>query len=408
MKRSTLVAFAILVLLVGVTYWLERDDGSAADVERVFDVSEDEIERVEIRRSGTEPTVIEKEGGNFRIVAPVDAATDQREVDLVLSNLATMTVVRSFTRDDDTDMAEYDLDTPELEVVFVTANGTENAIRFGKDTLTPSNQYAERAGDVDVLVVATHLAGNLDKSAWDLRDKAVFHLPEDAEPERVTVHYGDETIELADNEGVWMTAAGPRARIDRFAVTGMVARFRRAEMLALADDGADIGVDSPTRRLEVAFEGDIDPMVLEIGNKNNVDYFARVPAQEQAFLIEGGLVDELLESAGQWWSKKLLHHATTETTVLKIATSDDDRSLDRDEAQNFLRALSDATAEEVFPRVVAGDPAYVITVTTDDSEDEISVRLAEGLVYASRKNEDVTLRLSPEDWTAIRVELDAP
>ena len=52
MKRSTLVALAILVLLIGIAYWLERDDGSRADVERVFDVAQDDIERVEIRRFG--------------------------------------------------------------------------------------------------------------------------------------------------------------------------------------------------------------------------------------------------------------------------------------------------------------------------------------------------------------------
>ncbi len=86
MKRSTLVAAAVLAILVGIVYWLERDDGAGADVERVFDVPEDDIERVEIRRFGTEPVVIERKDGSFRVVQPVDAASDQREVDLILSD----------------------------------------------------------------------------------------------------------------------------------------------------------------------------------------------------------------------------------------------------------------------------------------------------------------------------------
>ena len=405
MKRSTLVALAILVLLIGTVYWLERDEGAGADVERVFDVPEDDIERVEIRRFGTEPVVIERKDESFRVVQPLDAASDQREVDLILSNLATMTVVRKFAREDDMDMTEFGLETPTLEVRFVTNDGGEYGLRFGKDTLTPSNRYAERIGSDEVLVVAAHVANNLDKSAWDLRDKAIFHLPEDAEPERVSIVRGDETIELANDGGVWKTVAPPRARVDRFAVTGMVARFRRAEMLDLAEDADGTGLDRPRYRLDVALQGDIGSMALEIGSKKNIDYYARVPSHDQVFVIEGGLVDELQKDVRDLWSKKLLHHPTTETTVVRIVSPDEDRSIDRDEAQGLLSALANTTAEEIVTTLPPGDPAFVITVSTDDAEDEFSIRLDEGVAYATRKDEDVTLRLPSEAWKNIETEL---
>ena len=405
MKRSTLVAAAVLAILVGIVYWLERDDGAGADVERVFDVPEDDIERVEIRRFGTEPVVIERKDGSFRVVQPVDAASDQREVDLILSNLATMTVVRSFAREADMDMMEFGLDTPTLEVRFVTTEGGEYGLRFGKDTLTPSNQYAERIGSGEVLVVASHLANNLDKSAWDVRDKAIFHLPEDAEPERVSIVRGDETIELTNDGGVWKTVAPPRARVDRFAVTGMVARFRRAEMLDLTEDADGTGLDPPGYRLDVAFQGDIGSMALEIGSKKNIDYYARVPSHDQVFVIEGGLVHELQREIADRWSKKLLHHPTTETTVVRIVSPDEDRSLDRDEAQDLLSALSTVTPTEIVTTLPSGDPAFVITVSTDGAEDEISIHLDEGVAYATRKDEDITLKLPSEAWEAIQTEL---
>ncbi len=401
----------VLAILVGIVYWLERDDGSGADVERVFDVPEDDIERVEIRRFGTETVVIERKDESFRVVQPVDAASDPREVDLILSNLATMTVVRSFAREADMDMVEFGLETPTLEVLFVTTEGGEYGLRFGKDTLTPSNRYAERIGSDEVLVVTAHVANNLDKSAWDVRDKAIFHLPEDAEPERVSIVRGDETIELANDGGVWKTVVPPRARVDRFAVTGMVARFRRAEMLDLAEDADGTGLDRPRYRLDVAFQGDIGSMALEIGSKKNIDYYARVPSHDQVFVIEGGLVDELQKDVRDLWSKKLLHHPTTETTVVRIVSSGNDRTLDRDEAQDLLSALSSATPVdiveivEIVTTLPSSDPAFVITVSTDGAEDEISIRLDEGVAYATRKDEDVTLRLPSEAWKAIQTEL---
>ena len=378
MKRSTLVALAILVLLIGIVYWLERDDGSVADVERVFDVAEDAIERVTILRLAGEPVVLEREDESFRIVRPLDAACDQREVNLVLSNLATMTLVRSFAREDDTDMTEFGLETPTLEVRFVTIDGGEYGLRFGKDTLTPSNQYAERIGSDEVLVVASHVSNNLNKSAWDVRDKAIFHLPENAEPELVSIVRGEETIELVKDGGVWKTVNPPRARVDRFAITGMVARFRRAEMLDLAEDADSQGFDPPKYRLDVAFSGDTDDighLALEIGSKKNIDYFARVPSRDQVFVIEGGLADELQKDVRDLWSKKLLHHGTTETTVVRIVSPDEERFLARDEAQGLLSALANTTAEEFVTTLPPGDPAFVITVSTDDAEDEFSIRL---------------------------------
>jgi len=395
----------VLAILVGIVYWLERDDGSGEDVERVFDVAEDDIERVEIRRFANEPVVLERKDESFRIVAPVDAASDRREVDLVLSNLATMAVVRSFARENDMDMTEFGLDTPTLEVRFVTNEGVEYGLRFGKDTLTPSNQYAERIGSDEVLVVAAHVSNNLDKSAWDVRDKAIFHLPEDAEPERVSIVRGDETIELANDGGVWKTVAPPRARVDRFAITGMVARFRRAEMLDLAESADGTGLDRPRYRLEVTFQGDTNRMALEIGSKQNIDYYARVPSHDQVFVIEGGLVHELQRELADLWSKKLLHHPTTETTVVRIVSPDEDRSLDRDEAQDLLSALSSVTLAEIVTTLPSGDPAFVITVSTDGAEDEISIHVVEGVAYATRKDEDVTLRLPPEAWKEIQTEL---
>ena len=406
MKRSTLTALAILVLLIGIVYWLERDDDSGADVERVFDVAEDAIDRITILGLGVEPVVLERAGESFRIVRPLDAASDQREVDLVLSNLATMTVVRSFAREDDMDMSEFGLETPTLEVRFTTSDGVEYGLRFGKDTLTPSNCYAERIGSDEVLVVAAQVSNNLDKSAWDLRDKAIFHLPDDAEPVRVSIVRGEETIELANDGGVWRTVNPPRARVDRFAIAGMVARFRRAEMLELAEDGDSTGLDSPLYRLDVTFsDDDTGHLALEIGNKKNIDYFARVPSRDQAFLIEGGLADELQKNVRALWSKKLLHHGTTETTVVRIVSPDVERSLTRDEAQGLLSALASTTAEEIVATLPPGDPVFVITVSTDGAEDEFSIRLDEGVAYATRQNEDVTLRLPSETWREIETEL---
>ncbi len=404
MKRSTLVAFGVLIVLIGVVYWLEQGDGAKSDVETVFDVEPDAIDRVEIRRFGEEPVIIERvdHGNEFRLVAPVAAAGDSREVDLVLSNLGSLAQRRSFTPDVRTELAEFGLDTPRLEVRFTTVEGDEHGIRFGKDTLTESNQYAERLEATDVLVVASHVSSNLDKNAWDLRDKAIFHIADGSEPTRVSITHKEKTLVLVHDAGVWMTLSPPRARVDPFAVTGMVSRFRQAEMLDLAEESATTGLDRPEYRLDVMFQGNVEPLTLEIGTLRNIDFYARVPSRAAAFVIEGGLVAELQKDPQDWWSKKLLHHPTSEATEVRIvADANDEQALSQSEAQDLLRALAGATADEVVTTTPSGDPVFVVRVTTDNLQDEISIRLENNIAYARRKDEDVALRLPPETWTEL-------
>lgn len=403
MKRSTLVAFGVLVVLIGVVYWLEQDGSGGSDVEVVFDVTPEDIDRVEIRRLDEEPVVIERTGAGeaFRVVAPIAAACDPREVDLILSNLTSLARERSFAPDAGKGLGEFGLETPKLEVRFTTADA-EHGVRFGSDTITESNQYAALLGGNDILVVASHVSNNLDKSAWDLREKAIFHIAAGAEPSRVSITRANETLVLGNDTGVWMTHASPRTRVDRSAVTGMVSRFREAEMLGEPDQSAATGLDHPTHRLDVTFETDHEPVALEIGDRTNVDYYARASSRSMAFIIEGGLVDELQVDPRAWWSKKLIHHPTTEATEVHITdAADNSKTMSRAQAQDLLRALSSATADEIVTTPPSGEPEYVVAIVTDTVHDEITFRVDSDNAFATRENEDVALRLPVETWTEL-------
>jgi hypothetical protein len=181
----------------------------------------------------------------------------------------------------------------------------------------------------------------------------------------------------------------------------MVSRFRNAEMLSFAEDDTATGLDPPQARLEVTFRDGFGPMTLEVGSKKTIDFYARVPGSP-VFVIEGGLVSELQKDKSEWWSKKLLHHPTTEATQVRIVSdSGEVKTLDRGEAQDLLRALSAAAIDEVVTTTSTSKPRFVVTVTTDGLVDEISIRVADDAAYASRKAEDVALQLSGQTWTEL-------
>ena len=150
MKRSTVVAAVVLFLLAGYAYWLQHNAARDERIETVFDVETDAIARVEIRRyvdDGEDGVIIAQEDGTWRVVSPINALADASEVELVLENLATMAFERAIPIEAATDRGAFGIETPRLEVRFFTADGAEHGLRFGKDTLTPANQYAERIDD---------------------------------------------------------------------------------------------------------------------------------------------------------------------------------------------------------------------------------------------------------------------
>ena len=205
MKRSTLVALIVLVALGAYVYWT-NDDPVGDDGETVFELSKEDVDHIEI--IGRETVVLERSEEGWRLSEPLEAPADATEVDVVLDNLETMELDRRIPLEDGMSLEEFGLDEPRLSVRFRAA-GDDYELRFGDDTLTPSNQYAQRTDENDVLIVATYLSGNLDLTAWELRDKSVFHVGDDATPSRVEIQRGDTRIELLREGELWTMIAHP-------------------------------------------------------------------------------------------------------------------------------------------------------------------------------------------------------
>ena len=320
-----------------------------------------------------------------------------------------------------TDRGAFGIETPRLEVKFFTTAGDEHGLRFGKDTLTPANQYAERIDDGAVLVVASVLSSNLGKTAWDLRDKAIFTLGEDVAAKHILVRRPDDSLVLEREGAHWMVTTPPRARANRFDVMGFVSRFRRAEMIDIAAETAgdlsQYGLTSPRLTLHIELD-DGEPIVLEVGNKNVLDYFARTPSRPHVFLLEAGLVEELEQDARELWSTRLFDAPAYEVTQFQIndrrveqaATDGGDvwreagTELDKKTVDELLLKLTAIEALEMDIRRDAFPFEAITTITlwTETAEEQIEVgKEKDDTLIAQRRGDAVTLTLDAETWREI-------
>ena len=427
MKRSTVVAAVVLFLLAGYAYWLQHNAARDERIETVFDVETDAIARVEIRRyvdDGEDGVIIAQEDGTWRVVSPINALADASEVELVLENLATMAFERAIPIEAATDRGAFGIETPRLEVRFFTADGAEHGLRFGKDTLTPANQYAERIDDSTLLVIASVLSNNLGKTAWDLRDKAIFNVREDVSAKHISVRRPDDRLVLEREGAHWMVTTPPRARANRFDVTGFVSRVRRAKMVDIAaetaEDLSEYGLASPRLILRIELD-EGEPIVLEVGNKNVLDYFARTPPRPHVFLLEAGLVEMLEQDARELWSTRLFDTPAYEVTQFQIdarlveqATTDAgdvwrdaETELDKKTVDELLSKLTAIEATDIRPEALPFEPITTITLWTETAEEEIKVgKEKDDTVIAQRRGDAVTLELNLETWREIEALLN--
>jgi Domain of unknown function (DUF4340) len=435
LRRSTLAAATVLALLAGYIYWFEREPVSDTEGEKVFGVEEDSINRIEIRRSSDEvPVVLEREGEEgFRLVSPVAADADEGEVDLLLQNLATMRFERVVAKASSVSLSDFGLEAPRIEVRFRTGDGAERSIAFGSDTPTPSNQYARRDGGEDVIVVASHLSLNFDKSGWDLRDKAVFALETSQEANRIEIERPEGKLILLNEGGLWFLAE-PRSRADRNRAAGIASRVRGAEMKEIVSESPSnlesYGLDAPTRRVRIEFGGESrSSLELEIGVSRDSDYYARTPTRAQVFVVASDLVSELDTDVSEIQSKKLFDFSTLAAKRLRIeakgsaprelerqdsteeknwrqSSPEPARDLDTTTVEDLLYALNGASGT-LAAAPAMGEPDLTITAWSGDPliEETVEVRKRGEGVEVTRAGESVALELPQDVWKDIDAKL---
>ncbi|HSF17818.1 MAG TPA: DUF4340 domain-containing protein [Vicinamibacteria bacterium] len=417
MKGSTVAALVVLLLLGGYIYFFEREPVPESDGEPVFEVEQDAIVRFDIRQRGEPEVTAEKKDDGWRIVAPIEAEADPDEIDNLLRSAASMRFERSVAKASEVDLGAFGLAEPTVELSFRTEGGEELGLAFGSDTPTSGNRYARRQGDEDILVVASHSSLGFEKTAWDLRDKTIFDVSEDAEAKRIAIDRPAGRLVFARVDGDWRLEEPFLARAEAYEASGIASQIKSAEMQEIVTDG---DFDRPGFTVRIELEGEEEPLLLEIGEKRDIDYLARTPSRADRFLVDGTLVDDLAKEASDYVSKKLFHYSTFQVHRFRIGerkiekddsgdeavwqeTSPETRELDRSVVEDLLYKLNSTSATEIAEGV-AFSPKVTIAVASGDPEREETTELGEpgeDAVYARRQGDDVFLKLPLAAWQEV-------
>jgi hypothetical protein len=439
--RTTIIAAIVLAALAVYIYKYEREPVEPdADSEReeVFEIEADDIREIEIRRSEGENLKLEKDGEDWHILEPVNAAADASEVGTLARNIANLERERVVAEGEEVKLSDFGLDKPEIEILF-KAEEEEKSTGFaiGGETPTGTNRYATLVGGDGVFVVSSYLKSNFDKKPWDLRDKKVLHFETD-DVERIMLRNPEGELVLAKaSEDRWNVTTPGFCRADRYKASSLVSRFETAKMeeiIAESEDDLDAyGLSRPDYEAEIQLEGGKSVKLL-VGEKKDNRYYARNPDRSLVYLVGSSLVDDLTKDASEFRSKRLFEYATYQVNKFQLSPADeparifektvrgddeddqwvqtapDTRDLDRTKVEDLLYKMNGTDAEGFVdsPPDIASlgldEPAFNITVWSKEGEivEELAVAKTEGeWVYARRKGDEPALKITAEAWEAI-------
>ena len=451
MRRTTLVALLAALAVAGWIALFEREESAGDEGHPVFGVEEAAIQAIEIERPGEPAVRLTRDGEEFTVAegAGPESAADSGEVDLLLQNVTSLRFEREIEAAAEADLAGFGLDPSGLTIrLFLAADDAPVSARFGDETPAAGNRYLQLGERV--VVTSAFAPNNLDRSAWDLRDKRMLRLEMPAARRLQVTAGGDSEVEVAREEGLWNILRPYRFAADPYEASQFASRLLDAEMAGVApppDEGEEdpFGLASPRLTAELDLvTGPREEAVsrtVHFGGESRTPpgVFARLETDPLVFVARKPLFDALREAAetdlASLRSLDLFRFAAFRTISLRFATPDGETTFRRREGEegrewtmerggaapvlvdtvaveDLLYELNSTEAVDVGEESLPGNAAAWTIAVTEEMEGGGETRETEpetvhltvsgdGEVRALRAGDDRTMVVSPDAWKAI-------
>ncbi len=272
-SRTTWVGVLLLAGLLGFLWYrasigADVEDETRAD--RVFvGLSSSDIDQISMDTQDAGQAVLERDGGNWRLTAPVSFPADAMAADGLASALASLDTDSVY--DDLEPLAAYGLDV-EPTVLF-EAGERAFGLRIGGATPVGAGTYVTDLAGERVWVVPSWRAQTFEKALSALRDADIVSFSAD----EVTAF---DVAWVANNVAVMRTEAGWRLTepLEAAARTQTVDDFLGDLQFLRADgypdsNAADAGVAlaAPTIEITLRLEGNEMPLVVKVAPGDGAD-----------------------------------------------------------------------------------------------------------------------------------------
>jgi hypothetical protein len=412
MKNSgLLIAAFVLAALTGTLYWSDhrkaKESAAAAPADalpKILTFKDGDISKIEIKKKGADEVALTKNNaGKWQIAAPKPLSADQESVSSVVSTLSSLSSDR-LVDDKPTDLAQYGLTDPTLEVVITTKDNKPQRLLIGDDTPTSSGAFAMLAGDPRVFTVATYTKTTFDKGVNDLRDKRLMTADFD-KASQVELVAKKQDIVFGRNKETWQIITPKPLRADNSQVEDLTRQLKDARMDLSSPDAGDKKIASvfasaaPVATAKVTDASGTQELQIR---KNKDDYYAKSTAVEGAYKVSSELGKALDKGLDDFRNKKLFDfgfddpnkvemHDGSKAYFLTKGGQDwwsDGKKMDPASVQSFIDKIRELSASKFVDSGFATSLVNVVVTSNDGKRVERLLLSKNGDKYlAKRENE---------------------
>ena len=255
-------AFLVLALAIGLAaLWAKRSEEVKEEekekAEKLFTFEKEKVRSVQLFKNGKlEAEAVREAGKPWTLASPAKVAADQNAVNAIVDKLAELKQKKDLGAD--TDPKQPGLDAPRWKVQLALDDKTSPApgLEVGADNSFDNTTYVRKAGEPTVRIIDGQHKSAWDKSAFDLRDKRVAQLEDNAEVTAFSVINEDPYTLQKDGAGWKLTGPGNEtpepadaATIDRILAT--IKGLRATAVAAEKGEPGKYGLAQPLIAIEL-------------------------------------------------------------------------------------------------------------------------------------------------------------
>ena len=323
--RSTLALIVVLAGLGAYIYFVtsKQEDSAASSQEKVFaGLDASKIDELRIKSETGEVTTVKKSADGWQFVPPAAGKASEMEIMAVTGALEQVDVARVL-EETPTNLKEYGLDTPRIDVEFKSADGKNSGhLLVGSKTATAGNVYAKRSDQSRVLLIPAYHESSFNKSSFDLRDKTLIAFKRDA-VDGIEIVADGKTIKLAKTGEAWRLTAPLAVRADTSAAEGILGRLETAQMKSIATNDATpadllkFGLDKPSATVTLGL-GSARATVAVGGSAGEEDVYVRDVSRPLVATVEKSFAEDVKKSADDYRMKDLFEFRAFSATRMEF------------------------------------------------------------------------------------------
>ena len=349
----------ILAALGFYVYFVEMpaqrsEEKRETESQRLLAFDEAEIARLTVKTDGGEVNLQRGTDQSWRIVSPIQAEADRRQVEGLLRALIIGRVKR-VVEEQGASLSAFGLDRPSTEV-SLAAGSQEERLAIGDSGPLSSTLYVLRASDHKVLLTDLAPKDFLNRSLMSFRRKEVLQFNRN-EVERLRLTYPQTEIVLYSQDHKpkkkWKIRYPVEAEADRTEVQALLFRLEDLKALAIIDPGT--GRDAIAKTLAkpkvkvTVHEGGADQTVrIYQPDASSGEAYAETTSDGPLYKVSPTTIKDLTKELFRLQDKRLLGVETEDIALLSVKTRDQQYVLIH---QHDAWVLEDKTTEKVSQEI---------------------------------------------------------